>query len=58
LNFEIDIEVLDEAFARQIAERMETARQNATAVSLDALRARPFLVRFTERVLWLASPYL
>jgi cardiolipin synthase A/B len=27
-------------------------------VTLDALRARPFLIRLFDRVLWLGSPYL
>lgn len=58
LNFEVDLEVLDEGFANSVSERIAVAMENATPVKLDELRARPFLVRFTERVLWLASPYL
>lgn len=58
LNFEVDIEVLDEGFATTVSERMATAMEGATPVKLDELRARPFFVRLTERILWLASPYL
>ncbi len=58
LNFEVDLEVLDEGFARSVSKRIAAAMENATPVKLDELRARPFLVRLTERVLWLASPYL
>lgn len=58
LNFEVDIEVMDEGFAETVSERISDAMAAAVAVSLDALRARPFMVRLFERVLWLASPYL
>jgi cardiolipin synthase len=58
LNFEIDLEVIDEDFARAISQRIEAAREHSVPVTLDKLRARPFVVRFIERVLWLASPYL
>ncbi|WP_320197593.1 phospholipase D-like domain-containing protein [Agrobacterium sp. rho-13.3] len=58
LNFEVDIEVIDEGFANAISERVSDAMENATPVKLDELRARPFALRLFERVLWLASPYL
>jgi cardiolipin synthase len=58
LNFEVDMEVLDEGFANTVSERIGLALENATPVKLEELRARPFLVRLTERILWLASPYL
>lgn len=58
LNFEIDLEVIDDEFAASISDRIKTALETAVPVNLEELRARPFAVRFIERVLWLASPYL
>lgn len=58
LNFEIDIEVLDEAFASRIEARIGAAMEDAEPVTIEALRARPFYVRLGERLLWLGSPYL
>ncbi|CAD0209353.1 cardiolipin synthase [Agrobacterium fabrum] len=58
LNFEIDLEVMDEEFAGAIGDRIRNARATALPVRLSELNARPFVVRFVERVLWLASPYL
>ncbi|MNL67898.1 Major cardiolipin synthase ClsA [compost metagenome] len=58
LNFEVDVEVYDPAFAESVDARIRLALEHAEAVDLDALRQRPFLVRLFDRVLWLASPYL
>lgn len=58
LNFEVDIEVIDESFAGAVSERINEALKNARQVKLEELRARPFLLRLFEKVLWLASPYL
>ncbi len=58
LNFEIDLEVLDTAFAGEIETRIGSAITSAVPVTLDSLRARPFLIRLFDRVLWLGSPYL
>lgn len=58
LNFEIDIEVLDADFAGWIDRRIETAIATAQPITIDSLRARPFVVRLTDRILWLGSPYL
>ena len=58
LNFEIDAEIYDPEFVGKIAARIEKAKAGATAVSVAQLRARPFLARLFNRVLWLASPYL
>ena len=58
LNFEVDIEVMDEGFAEAVSARITDAMETAVAVNLEALRARPFLIRLFERILWLASPYL
>lgn len=58
LNFEIDMEVLDASFAAEIEARIEAAIASAEAVTLQALQARPFVVRVFDRLLWLGSPYL
>lgn len=58
LNFEVDVEVFDIAFASIIEKRISQVLALADEVTLPALRARPFLVRLFERVLWLGSPYL
>lgn len=58
LNFEIDLEVLDESFARGIEERIDAAIARSRPVTLKELRARPFPLRLLDRMLWLCSPYL
>jgi cardiolipin synthase len=58
LNFEIDIEVLDMAFAGDLNRRFEDIRQRSTEVKLSALMARPFIRRLVDRLFWLGSPYL
>ena len=58
LNFEIDVEVLDHGFAGAIEARIDAAIETAQAVTLHDLRARPFLIRLIDRLIWLGSPYL
>jgi cardiolipin synthase len=58
LNFEIDMEVLDGNFAAEIDARIGAAISNAKPVTLQTLKARPFLIRVFDRLLWLGSPYL
>lgn len=58
LNFEIDIEVFDPSFGAGIERRIGQALERAEPVDLAALRARPFLRRLIERIVWLGSPYL
>lgn len=58
LNFEVDMEVFDTEMASAIEGRIAAAMEGAEEVSLDALRARPFVIRLFERFLWLGSPYL
>ncbi|OQM76467.1 phospholipase D-like domain-containing protein [Manganibacter manganicus] len=58
LNFEIDLEVLDAGFAGKIEARIEAALRTAVEVTLPELRARPFVTRLIDRILWLGSPYL
>lgn len=58
LNFEVDLEVLDRDFAVALEKRIDQTIETASAVTLEGLRNRPFVVRLLERVLWLGSPYL
>ncbi|MBZ9809920.1 phosphatidylserine/phosphatidylglycerophosphate/cardiolipin synthase family protein [Mesorhizobium sp. BR1-1-9] len=58
LNFEIDLEILDAGFASEIEKRIVAAIETAVPVTLEALRARPFVIRLFDRILWLGSPYL
>jgi cardiolipin synthase len=58
LNFEIDMEVLDENFAAEIDARIGAAISTAQPVTLQTLKARPFIIRVFDRLLWLGSPYL
>lgn len=58
LNFEFDLEVLDEAFARSVSEKICTLITTAEEVTLAGLRAQPFANRLANRLLWLGSPYL
>ncbi|MEO5756154.1 MAG: phosphatidylserine/phosphatidylglycerophosphate/cardiolipin synthase family protein [Mesorhizobium sp.] len=58
LNFEIDLEVLDAEFAQEIDARIAAAIATSAPVTLEALRARPFIIRLFDRLLWLGSPYL
>jgi cardiolipin synthase len=58
LNFEVDLEVMDRGFAGAIHAHIGDIFEHATPVELARLRARPFIIRLIERILWLGSPYL
>jgi len=58
LNFEVDLEVMDAAFASEVEALIENAMASAKPVLLQNLRARSFWVRLVERIIWLGSPYL
>lgn len=58
LNFEVDIEVMDAGFAEAVSGRIAEAMKTAVPVKLEELRARPFILQLSERIMWLASPYL
>ncbi|MGO7565763.1 cardiolipin synthase, partial [Rhizobium johnstonii] len=49
LNFEVDLEVLNEVFAAEIDEHIEETLKTATPVTLEGLQARPFAVRLLEK---------
>lgn len=58
LNFEVDMEVMNEGFAGEIDAHIEEVIKTATPVTLHSLRMRPFVVRLLEKIVWLGSPYL
>jgi cardiolipin synthase len=58
LNFEFDVEILDEDFARTISDKFCAVRESAAEVTLASLDAQPLLNRLANRLLWLGSPYL
>ncbi|MBP2550458.1 cardiolipin synthase [Neorhizobium galegae] len=58
LNFEVDLEIFDLAFAGALEERIERLLVAAEPVTLEQWKARPFLGRLFDRILWLGSPYL
>ncbi|MBB3235457.1 phospholipase D-like domain-containing protein [Phyllobacterium endophyticum] len=58
LNFEVDLEVMDAAFASEVDGLIQKALASAKPVLLQSLRARSFWVRLLDRIIWLGSPYL
>jgi cardiolipin synthase len=56
LNFEINLEVYDRAFARRIEAEFEKKR--GAAFTLKELRRRPFILRLRDRAARLLLPYL
>ena len=58
LNFEIDLEVHDEAFALEVDQRITASRNSGSELTVDEISGRPFVLRLIDRVLWLGSPYL
>lgn len=58
LNFEVDVEVLDEKFAETLTKEMRESLEDSYGVDLNQLRSKPFFVRLLNKILWLASPYL
>jgi cardiolipin synthase A/B len=58
LNFEIDMEVHDRGFAREVSARFDEALQGAEELTQESLRNRAFPARLLDRIFWLASPYL
>jgi cardiolipin synthase len=56
LNFEINLEIYDRGFARQIDEEFE--RKRGKAFTLKQLKRRPFFIRLRDRAARLLLPYL
>lgn len=58
LNFELDMEIYDPDMASRIAQRIDRQIEQSDPVTLDGLKAIPFLKQLRNRIIWLASPYL
>ncbi len=58
LNFELDLEVYDPRFAKRLSAHIGARIAEGWQETLETLRARPFLIRLRNRIVWLASPYL
>jgi cardiolipin synthase len=58
LNFEVDLEILDNDFAILVEERIDGAIAEGQEVTLTDINNRPFLLRLLEKFIWLGSPYL
>ncbi|MFV0283361.1 MAG: cardiolipin synthase [Castellaniella sp.] len=58
LNFELDMEIYDRPLAEQIAQRIDADIERSKPVTLESLKALPYLKQLRNRIIWLASPYL
>lgn len=58
LNFELQVEVYGEEFARENTRRIEDAARSGRPATLDEVDGRPFPVRIRDAICWLFSPYL
>lgn len=58
LNFEVDLEVLDNDFAELVESRIDAAIAEGQEVTLGDISDRPFPLRLLEKLIWLGSPYL
>ena len=58
LNFELDMELFDADLVARLDAHLRSRMNDAWQETQETLRARPFLKRLRNRVVWLASPYL
>ena len=58
LNFELNIEVFDTDFTREMTEHFDLAKRMSMALTLNELESRSFWSRTRDAVCWLMSPYL
>jgi len=58
LNFEFDLEIYSREFAAQMLQYTEKMSSEGTALSLEALMARPLAIRLLEGAAKVFSPYL
>lgn len=58
LNFEMNLEIYDAAFARDLGERFDLARPQAQPLTLERLSRRNLAARLRDAACWLFSPYL
>lgn len=58
LNFEVDLEVLNDRLVKGLEAGMQATIDKSTAITLQSLQQRPFFMRLFSRLAWLLSPYL
>lgn len=58
LNFELQVEVYGEAFARQMHTLIDRAAKTGERVTLEQVDGRGLLTRIRDSICWLFSPYL
>ncbi len=58
LNFELAVEIFDEAISRRVADHIEAVRRKSTEITLEEIDGRPFPERLRDSLFWLFSPYL
>ncbi len=58
LNFELMMEVYDNALSRLLADHVEHCRSLSKEVSLEEVDSRPLITRTRDSLAWLFSPYL
>lgn len=58
LNFEMNVEIFDEGFARTLHARFDAARAEAQPLTSERLAQRGLPTRLRDAACWLFSPYL
>jgi cardiolipin synthase len=58
LNFELVVEIYENAFAATIDQHFQAVLARSRPITLDEIDARPTLVRFRDALVWLWTPYL
>jgi cardiolipin synthase len=58
LNFEMNVEVYDNAFAGRLAEDCQTLIAQSHVVTREELHNRPLAIKLRDAACWLFSPYL
>ncbi len=58
LNFELQVEVYGEAFAKEMHALIDQAAKNGRQVTLEEVDGRGLITRIRDSICWLFSPYL
>jgi cardiolipin synthase len=58
LNFEMNVEIYDRAFARDLNARFDAASAESKPITLQSLAQRGLAARLRDAICWLFSPYL
>jgi len=58
LNFEMNVEVYDEAFVADLSSHFESVRARSTPITLADVDGRPLPTKLVDGAAWLFAPYL